>query len=175
MKLSQYLVLFAMCLMVSGCVDGTGIGGAFDQGEEVCCAKPPEDAPVEEPTGFAQVEWKLVDKNKAMAENPKLVIGENKINAMDPISGAAQAYFSVGSRAHLLTLKHSVDLHKAQYDKNPTFDEFNTLIKQANVDLKGLYPWQVYAYDDQTGEIVILEDHEEKVRRHEEAGIPVPE
>jgi len=136
-------------------------------------AAAPEAPP--QPQGFSQLEWKLVDKQKALEENPKLVETENKNNASDPFSAAAQSYFTIGSKAHVLALQRNIDIHKAQYDRNPTFDEFNTMIKQAHVDLKGLYPWQVYAYDSKTGQISILEDREEKARLHKEAGLPVSE
>ena len=123
------------------------------------------------PPEFAQVEWKLVDKSKALAENPKLIEVVNKTNASDPWSAAAQSYFTIGSKAHMLAFKHTIDLHKAEHDKNPTFEQFDTMMKSANVKLKGLYPWQVYAYDAKDGSIVILENAEEKKRRYEEAGI----
>ncbi len=174
----RILTLLLLITICSGCENA-----ATDKPDENNVAVP-ESAPVvadqnpaepvpAQPQGFSQLEWKLVDKNKALAENPKLIEVENKTNASDPWSAAAQSYFTMGSKVHLLNFKHSIDLHKAEHDKFPTFDEFNSMLKSANVDLKGLYPWQVYAYDDKTGTLAILEDREEKQRKHEEAGLPM--
>lgn len=122
---------------------------------------------------FPQDNTKIVDKNKILAENPGLIETENKINAADPLTAASQSYFTIGSRAQVMALKHSIDLHKAQFEKPPTFAEFETMLRQAGVALKGLYRWQVYAYDERTGEISILEDREMKKRLYEEQGLKV--
>lgn len=180
--MSRYASIFIFVIATTfvGCEELTAPPSDAATAEQPVEAAP---APVEnavpeappQPRGFSQLEWKLVDKQKALEENPKLVETENKNNASDPFSAAAQSYFTIGSKAHILALKHTIDLHKAQYDSNPTFEQFNSMIKQANVDLKGLYPWQVYAYDSKTGQISILEDREEKARLHKEAGLPVSE
>jgi hypothetical protein len=137
-------------------------------------AEAPAPAP-RQPQGFSKVEWKLVDRNAALQENPDLIEVENRIDATDPLMAATQSYFTLGSRAQLSAFKHSINLYKAQHDKNPPFGEFEQMLKQANVSLQGLYPWQVYAYDDQTGELCILEDRAEKRRLHEERGLPAPD
>lgn len=121
--------------------------------------------------GFSQLEWKLVDKRKALADNPALIEVENKINAGDPLTAASQSYFNLGSRANILNFQHNLQIWEAAEGRKPTFDEFNTMFKQANADLKGLYPWQVYAYDDQDGSICVLEDHAEKKRLYEAQGL----
>ncbi len=136
---------------------------------------PPEvPAAAPAPPGFSQLEWKLVDKRKALAENPGLIEVENHTNASDPFSAAAQSYFTIGSKANILNFQHNLDIMKAAEDRNPTFDEFNDSFKQFGVELKGLYPWQVYAYDDQAGSICILEDPAEKARLYKAQGLEVP-
>lgn len=102
----------------------------------------------------------LVDKAAAMAANPNLVEVENHVNASDPWSAAADAYFSAASRVHILNLKHELDLMR-NLDENyefPSFEEFKEVLERSNVDLKGLRANQVYAYDQATGSICILED-----------------
>lgn len=135
----------------------------------------PDAAPApNQPQGFSQLEWKLVDKRKALEENPALIETENHTNASDPFSAAAQSYFTIGSQANILNFRHNLDILKAAEDRNPTFEEFNTMFKQANVQLKGVYPWQVYAYDDQEGTICILEDRAEKERLYKAQGLELP-
>lgn len=115
---------------------------------------------------------KLVDKKEALAANPALIETTNRINATDPISAAGQAYFAIPTQAQMLNLKHQIDILKADNDnKPPTFAQFNELLVQNKIQLKGLYRWQVYAYDDQTGDIVVLEDHAMKKAEYEKGGL----
>lgn len=114
-------------------------------------------APQEEVKPFERV-FDLVDKNVAMAENPNWQVTDNSMNASDPWTAAAGAYFSAASRVHVSALKHEVDLMEALHGRKPTYAEFKAALDRSNVKLKGLYPWQVYAYDDQSGEIVVLTD-----------------
>src|SRR5690606_18305137 len=120
-------------------------------------------------------EARLVDKNKAMQENPALIEVENKITGSDPLTAVAPSYFTIGSPIHVAALKHNSDLIHAAEGRWPTFAEFQQSLKQSNVELEGLYPYQMYAYDDQTGGLVILEDPEEKRRHYEDAGLEVPQ
>jgi hypothetical protein len=131
--------------------------------------EPPKKVPI------TKREARLVDKNKAMQENPALIEVENEINASDPFTAVAQSYFTLGSRAQLLNWKHNLDLMHAAEGRWPTFAEFQQSLKQSNVQLNGLYPYQMYAYDDQTGGLVILENPEEKRRHYEDAGLEVPQ
>lgn len=102
----------------------------------------------------------LVDKPAAMAANPDLVEVENHVNASDPFSSAAQSYFSLASRIHVLNLQHQLNLLKNLDENNeyPSFEKFRELLVQSGVELNGLKANQVYAYDQSTGSICILED-----------------
>jgi hypothetical protein len=131
----------------------------------------PAAAPAAAAPSFPQDNTQLYDKKKLMAENPALVETENHIRATDPLSAAGQAYFAIGSQAQVLALEHSINLYKAEHDKPPTFAEFEGMIRQNGVKLKGLYRWQVYAYDQSTGELSILEDRDMKKREYEKAGL----
>lgn len=114
---------------------------------------------------------KIVDMKKAMAENPGWVVTENRINAMDPVTAASQAYFALPSKAQMLNMKHQIDIIKADTGRQPTFEEFSKLLGENQVKLKGIYRWQVYAYDDEKGDIVILENREMKRAEYEKAGL----
>lgn len=148
--------------------------GAGQAGPPPAAAAAPAAAPVAQPRGenaIPDVEAVIVDKPKALAENPSYVETENKINAGDPLSAATQSYFALGSRVHLLNFKHDIDLYKAEHDRFPTYEEFIGRFRQFDIKMKMLKPWQVYAYDQTDGTMVILEDRAEKKRRYEAAGL----
>ena len=62
----------------------------------------------------------------------------------------------------------------AMNERYPTFEEFSSLLKQFDIRLGNLYDYQMYAYDDQTGEICILEDRALKKQMYEAAGREYP-
>jgi len=117
---------------------------------------------------------KIVNAREA-TQNPKVVEVENKITGSDPITIAATAYVALSSKASALNFKNALNLHKATNDKNPTYDEFLKLKDQYRVEFAMLPPYQMYGYDETTGGIVILEDKAEKIRRYNDAGIPLDE
>ncbi|HWL09815.1 MAG TPA: hypothetical protein VNQ76_15515 [Planctomicrobium sp.] len=168
-------MVIALC--ASGCIDPKMTKGKKSQGDGAKTTAPDaapanNDQPAAPATfTFPEDNTKLVDRKQILAENPNLVEVENRINAADPISAATQGYFAIGSKAQLQNLKHGIDLYKAEHEKFPPFAEFDKMIKEARVDLKGIRRWQVYAYDDTTGELCILEDREYKKREYEKAGV----
>ena len=134
----------------------------------------PAAAPAQPPRpSFPKNNSEIYDKKKLMAENPNLIEVENKIRASDPLTAASQSYFAIGSRAQVLNMKHDLDLYHAEHGRWPTFDEFKQRLQQYNVELSGVYRWQVYAYDETDGTISILENREMKKQIYENAGIPV--
>jgi hypothetical protein len=176
-------LILSIGLFAAGCADRVK-----DPAEQAAEAPPPApqqaaaDAPAAQPAPeqpkrvpMTKREARLVDKNKAMQENPALFEVDNKITGSDPLTAVAQSYFTIGSRAHVLNLKHNLNLMHAAEGRWPTFAEFEQSLKQHNVQLTALYPYQMYAYDDQTGGLVILEDPEEKRRHYEDAGLEVPQ
>ncbi len=133
-----------------------------------------EEKPVK-PTHFLKRVAEFVDKRKAMEENPDLVeIDRNRITASNYLSAVGQGYFALGSRPQLLALQSSVQQLHALNDRYPTFEEFRDLLKQTGVKLGNLYEYQMYAYDDETGEISILEDRAHMKRIYEAAGRDYP-
>ena len=106
----------------------------------------------------------LVEKTQAMAANPNFYVTENKITAFDPLSSAFQGYVNAASRVNLMALKHNMDLIKATEERHLTFVELQEYIKVNNVTMNALPEYQTYAYDEKTGEFMVLEDgvHKEK-------------
>ena len=113
---------------------------------------------------------RFVDREVALKENPNLVDTKNRITASDPLSTAGQGLFAATSQLSVLTMQHNIDIMKAVEDRNPTFAEMDKMLKDNNIEMTGLYPYQVYAYDAKTGTICVMEDPVEKERIRKEQG-----
>lgn len=100
----------------------------------------------------------FVDMEKAMEENPDLVVSDNKINATGPITAALEARVTVASRVALIQMQHELDLQFAMNEKYPSFEELQAMIKKYNIEFQDLPPHKSYAYNSSTGKFVILED-----------------
>ncbi|MFM9964469.1 MAG: hypothetical protein ACKV2Q_24980 [Planctomycetaceae bacterium] len=136
----------------------------------------PEAAPAK-PSGsiIGKTTRAIVDLAEAK-KNPNLVEVDNKITGSDPLTASFNAYVSVTSRATALNFKHQMDILKATNDdKYPTFKEAEKLMKQLNLELAALPPYQMYGYDAKTGGIVVLEDKTEKIRLYKVNNIPIEE
>ena len=131
----------------------------------------PPAPPADPAKAIPNVPAKLVDKNKALAENPKLVDTENKVIIGDPVSFAGSVYFSAINQVTYASLKQTIDAHKALNDKPPTYDELMAMLKMVNFEFPGLKPWQVYAYDDKDGTVTVLEDPDAKAEAFKKVGL----
>lgn len=139
-------------------------------------ASTPAAAPAQ-PSGpiISKTTGKIVDLAEAK-KNPKMVEVENKVSGTDPLTVSFNAYVSITSRASVLNFKHQMDILKETNDgKYPTFKETEKLMKQLNIQLSELPPYQLYAYDAKTGGIVLLEDKAEKIRLYKQQNIPLDE
>lgn len=115
----------------------------------------------------------LVDLSEAQ-KNPKIVIVTGKITGADPITAAAQAYFSVPAKAQIANFQNQVRITKALNDDKPlSHDQFMELVRQLRIEFLPLPPWQLLGYDSKSGDIVVLEDKGEKIRRYKERNIPI--
>jgi hypothetical protein len=102
----------------------------------------------------------LVDKRAAMAANPNLVEVTNDVNAGDYFTAVTGSIYSAVSRYTIDAINHDIELQKNLSENNeyPSFEEYKSILERHNVQLKGLHANQVYAYDQSTGKICILED-----------------
>ncbi|MBL8848385.1 MAG: hypothetical protein JNG89_01820 [Planctomycetaceae bacterium] len=126
------------------------------------------DAPVKVDQMIPADAVRIVDKQKAVAERPQLFETKNSITANDPIFAPAQGLRAAGSQIEILAFTNYIQQEKALNDKYPSYEELMAYYKQANVQLKGLKPWQVYAYDAEAGTITLMEDPQEKERIEKE-------
>ncbi|MBC8289689.1 MAG: hypothetical protein H8E37_05160 [Planctomycetes bacterium] len=122
---------------------------------------------------FGKTKARLVDYAEA-TQDPKVIEVENKINASDPLTASYQSYFSIGSRAMILAFKHNLNLQKELNGGSwPSFEQFSADIKKMNVELVPILPWQMFAYNQQNGSIVLLEDKGDKIKRYKAKDIPL--
>ncbi len=119
-------------------------GGAAPQGEVIQPLRPAD----------------LVDKRAAMAANRDLVEVTNDVNAGDYFTAVTGSIYSAVSRYTIDAINHDIELWKNLNENNeyPSFEEYKSILERHSVQLKGLRANQVYAYDQQTGSICILED-----------------
>lgn len=107
----------------------------------------------------------IVDFHKALAENPKLKIIENKISGGDPITQSMTAYMALSSKISIMNFQHDVDIARNFGDGSPlSYEDIVKRMKIHGIELTMLYAWQKYAYNAKKGEIVILEDPELKAK-----------
>ncbi len=123
--------------------------------------------------GFDTQPANLMDLAEAL-KNPKIVIVTGKITGADPLTASAQAYFSVPAKAQIANFQNQVRITKAIYDDKPlTHSQLMELIRQLRIEFLPLPPWQFLGYDSKTGDMVVLEDKAEKIRRFKERDIPI--
>jgi len=136
-----------------------------DHGDDAAAA-PPAAAPAAEqpaaeppPVKPLEREAKFVDRHLFLQQHPNAAeLEKNVINASDLFSATAQGYFAAASQLTLSALKHDLDLqYQLKGQRWPSFTEYQEILNTHGIKLKGLKPRQVYAYDDKTGQVSILE------------------
>lgn len=117
----------------------------------------------------------VVDKQQAMADNPNLVVVEDKVKGSDPLTVAGSAYVVMSARVSTFGFQQALKVFKAQHGRNPTYEEFTQMMQENNVQFAKMRPYRKYGYDAETGGIVILEDKALKAEIFKERGIPLEE
>lgn len=176
------LAAIVVLAIVSGCggvkppestPDNAGGGSTPVTGAE--SGEPAQQAAEPKQVTFGKSKARLVDYAEA-TQNPKVIQVENKINASDPLTASYQSYFSIGSRATILAFKQNLNLQKELNGGNwPSFEQFSADVKKMNIELVPILPWQMFAYNQQNGSIVLLEDKADKIKRYKAKGIELDE
>lgn len=136
--------------------------------------QPQQPAPRQQRTGssvIGKTTAEVVDVRK-VRENPNIrAVGDRKIPIADPISQAGSAYFIAVSKTSTLGLQRSIQLYQATNNKYPTYDEFMRMMKENRVEFAKLRPYELYGYDEESGEILVLEDTQKKAELYEAVGL----
>lgn len=124
-------------------------------------------------TGKDETSARIVDARVEL-QKPKVV---KVASGLAP--GAAtnpQGIFGVSSNVMITMLQTQIRLQRElNGGRNPTFDELTQLMRQANAGSVPMPAWQMIGYDETTGELSLLEDKGEKIRRYKARGIPLDE
>jgi len=135
----------------------------------------PQAAPAQQPqvkTGIlGKVTAEIVDAKKALSENPDLIVLETSSLGGDSLTQSTNAVIYVPSRILMLNMKNTLNQYRALNDKWPNYEEFMEIVKQNNIQFNMLKRWQMYGYDSEKGEMMILQDEAVKKERYKEAGL----
>lgn len=177
--------VFAGLAALAACAGG-GCLNAFDakskdagkqeQAAAPPAAKQPDAAPAaaKDPDNIIGKKTKeLLDKEKAMAENPDLVVHEVHTLGNDPLTQYGNANVKAATFLGTIPLKQQVQIVQATEGRNPTYAEMVTWMKQYNVELPAMRPYYHYAYDAKTAAVLVLEDKALKAQIYKEKGIPL--
>ena len=136
-------------------------------------------APLTQPNPPAQDDGKgiigkmtgKVVKLEDYKDKPNFKVVENRPGGDDPLSFSLSAYVSVRSQASLFGIQSALKTFKVVEERNPTYDELMKMMQEHRIEFAALYPWQQYAYDSKTGQVVVIEDTQMKADRYKAAGI----
>lgn len=135
----------------------------------------PQAAPAAQPKDdsgiLGKVTAEIVDAKQALAENPNLVVLETSNLGSDPLTQGANAVVYVPSRILMLNMQNTLKQFRALNDRWPNYAEFMDIVKQNNIQFNMLKRWQMYGYDSDKGEMMILQDEAAKKERYEKAGL----
>ena len=108
---------------------------------------------------------RVVDYKVAIRQKPQLREVQNRTSGGDPLSVLAGAYVSASSRISMLNFKNNLRIAaSANGGRYPTYKQYIDVKKKLRVELAKLPSYQVYAYKEDKGELVILEDPDLKAK-----------
>jgi len=163
------LLLLSLLLLV-GCLEKIE---APDRSKPVATAKPeetaePESKPEPEPEkrdrGVIGQKTDEVVNAKDYADNPNFIVSDGKIEGNNPLRQSASGYFTLGAKASTLGMQQWVQTYHALNEEWPPYEEFMNAMKEHRVELMKLRWYEKYAYDEDTGQIIVLIDVEAKER-----------
>ena len=109
---------------------------------------------------------KVVNYDVEVRKNPKLRIVQLRIDTSDPFSAYGTSYFTIGSRISMLNFKNQIKIAAAlsPNGRYPTYKQYVDLKNKLRVELVKLPGYQMYAYQEKKGKLVILEDPDLKAK-----------
>lgn len=106
---------------------------------------------------IGQTTAQVVDA-KEWLKKPGIQAKDGKIEGVDPFSRTASGYFTLAAQASTLGLQQSVQHYKALNDKFPPYEEFMRMMQENRIEFTKLRWYEIYAYNEDTGKILVLED-----------------
>lgn len=124
---------------------------------------------------IGKVTAQVVDAKKALAENPDLREFERQGLGGDYLTQLANARTYLPAEVQMNNMKHQLDILEADKGRKLSYEEFMDFVKENGFTFSMVKPWQMYGYDSDTGEMMILQDEAKKKRIYEEKGLEYKE
>ena len=113
----------------------------------------------------------VVDMTKIRDDPNIQPVKDQKLNITDPLSGVATLYFRMAGQTSTFGMQSAVRLYQAQHEKFPSLEEFKKMMKDNNVEFAKLRPYEMYGYDEQTGDLLVLQDLKLKAEIYAKHGL----
>ena len=148
----------AVCLLTAGCNSRPEEPAA---GPEVAPAQNVANNPQvpEKPKGKAIIGKdgnRVGDYAQLMKDNPDLIRSQGGINESQYIRARTKSIAATGTRASKLSMVQSVQMFKAEHGRFPTHEELLNVIDDLGLAFTELPENEVYAYNHETGEVLVL-------------------
>ncbi|MDG2388765.1 MAG: hypothetical protein P8M30_05535 [Planctomycetaceae bacterium] len=165
------LMLCSVCFLSACNSEITPTSSQTSGADQPAAQATPALQPKDDSGILGKVTADIVDAKKALEENPSLVILETSNLGSDPLTQSTNAVIYVPSRILMLNMQNTLKQYRALNDKWPNYEEFMGIVKQNNIQFNMLKHWQMYGYDSDKGEMMILQDEAVKKERFEKAGL----
>jgi len=156
----RLLTIAALLLFCAGCGAQDNAGGNAADGQQ------PAAKQAKKPRKREGVINKTTDEVVNLQEylkRPEIQeLGNRKIPIADPVTQATSAYMLLAPKAGTLGMQQWVKTFQATNERVPTYDEFIAFMKKERIKFPKIRPYELYAYDELTGEISVIEDIEKK-------------
>ena len=120
-------------------------------------APAPQETPKPKKGVIGQTTAQVVDA-KEWLQKPGIQAKDGKIEGVDPFSRTASGYFTLAAQTSTLGLQQAVQHYKALNDKFPPYEEFMRMMQENRIEFTKLRWYEIYAYNEDTGKILVLED-----------------
>lgn len=132
-------------------------------------AQPAAAEPVGEQSGsHVGQRSKEILNAKEIVQDPNWTVAASDPSQVKGFSISGTAYNRAAALSGTVGLEQWVQHTQALEGRFPTYQELQDYIAQNNVDMPALREYQHYGYDESTGQVVILENREEKEGRRRE-------
>ncbi len=105
---------------------------------------------------------------KEIVKDPNWTVVASDPSQVKAFSAAGTAYNRAAALSGTVGLEQWVQHHQALEGRFPTYQELQDYVAQNSYDMPALRQYQHYGYDETTGNMVILENREEKEGRRRE-------
>ncbi len=106
---------------------------------------------------IGQTTAQVVDA-KEWLQKPGIEPQNGNIEGVDPFSRTASGYFTLAAQTSTLGLQQAVQHYRALNDRFPPYEEFMRMMQENRIEFTKLRWYEIYAYNEDTGKILVLVD-----------------